>query len=103
MSRPAEVLDREAEALRQAVDRADFDGASAAVERYVQLLTAALPQMPRTTAAEQVRSAGERIEWARRNICAARARLGEKFRGLECALRYRSPAPDAVHTWRMDG
>jgi flagellar hook-associated protein 2 len=95
------ALRRDAEALRRAVNRADFADAAACSERYARLLASLLPHLPAPQRADQWRSGCDLIEWARRNACAARARLAEDLRNLECAKRYRGAAV-SLHTWKID-
>jgi len=95
-------LESAAAELQDAVDRQDFAGAADCAARYGELLRRAVRELP---AADAVRQAGEgsrRLESARRKICVARARIGERLRRLARTAGYRTPAGKAVHTWSVE-
>lgn len=68
--------------LQRLVDREAFEALPAALTRYVEAVAANSP-------ADWI-EARELIEWARRRILAARARLAERKERLDAAARYRS-------------
>jgi len=96
-------LDSVAAALQDAVDRRDFAAASDCATRYGDLLRQAFRELPADDAARQFGEGSRRIESARRKMCVARARLGERLRTLIRSAGYRSAAPPSLHTWSVQG
>jgi hypothetical protein len=84
--------DAEAQRLRHLVDRRDFMGAQRSVERYVNLIDAAIPLTDVGEASRRVKEACDLIDWARRNLRAAQARLSDEMRGVQRVARYQSGA-----------
>lgn len=94
----------EEEALRRAVQTGDFAEAERSARRYTGALKAVLPQLLPAQAQERLGEACRLVEWARRCLCAARARLNGELRRVRSLSAYRqAAAKNAVHTWRIDG
>jgi hypothetical protein len=90
-------LERAASALRRLVEREDFAGVQSVLARYTRLLEAA------DKSESGLAQACALMEWARRNVIAARERISaerERLRGIAC---YRAPAGEAVSTLRVEG
>jgi hypothetical protein len=84
-------LDREAAILRRMVEREDFAGIHRSLERYIELLDA--EKSPANLA-----QARDLIEWARRSLRAAHARLAGTRDRLQRLAQYRnSGAPSEGH------
>ncbi|SPE43460.1 hypothetical protein SBA3_920005 [Candidatus Sulfopaludibacter sp. SbA3] len=97
-------VDAEEAALRRAVQCGDFAAAENCGRRYTSALEAMLAHLAPVQAEVRLRDACELMEWARRCLCAARARLSDELRCLRRVSVYRQTArPGAVHTWRIDG
>lgn len=94
----------EEEKLRRAVKSGDFAGAESSARRYTCALEASLAQLRPVQAARRLRDACELMEWARRNLCAARSRLSDELRRVQRLAAYgRAAQSAAVHTWKIDG
>jgi hypothetical protein len=95
-------IEWEAANLRHHVALGDFGRAQASARLYAGLVAAEMRQVPRARAQQCLRTACELLEWARRNLCAARARLGGQLRQCAGALRYQPANPPRVtHTWKI--
>ena len=81
-------MDSEAEVLRDAAARGDFAAAGEAVVRFAERVRSRAADLPAAEAASQLRQGCELIEWSRRNLCAARARIEQDTHRLECLVRY---------------
>jgi hypothetical protein len=79
---------QEAEALRGAVARGDFATAQEVADRYASLIRTLVAGLPPTEAARHLRAACDLLQWSRRNLCAARARLAEEIRRLDRISQY---------------
>ena len=79
---------KEAEALRNAVVCGDFAGSKLAAQRFASLLAELAGNLPPAEAARQLQSGCELLEWSRRNLCAARARLAAELRRLDSLSQY---------------
>jgi len=100
-----QTLDREEEALRRAVGRNDFTGAALSARRYTNLVESGLRDLAPADAEARVRQARSLLEWARRNLRAARTRISQKLVQLQGISRYHAaiPMPPApIHTWKID-
>jgi len=94
----------EEETLRRAVHSNDFAEAERLARLYTRSLETALPQLPQAQAESRLRDACKLMEWARRCLCAARARLNDELRRVQRLSIYRQPgSQETVHTWRIDG
>ena len=91
------------ESLRAAAASGDFATAGNAAHLYVGALEATLPRLPPAQAAAVFRDACATLEWSRRCLCAARARLADELRRAQSASAYRGTPKGAVHTWKMVG
>jgi hypothetical protein len=80
--------DDAAAGLRDAAARGDFLGAQAALKHYVDRLGPLLAGLPPAQAANRLLDACELIEWSRRNLCAARARVADEIRRLDSIGEY---------------
>ncbi len=93
----------EAEALRAAAERGDFAAAENAARRFTGLLHPLLAELPPKEAEARLLQACELIDWARRNLLAARSRIAGELRHLDRLRHYHSQLSPTVHTFRMDG
>ena len=82
------AMDTEAEVLRDAAARGDFAAAEKAVVRFAERVRSQAADLAPAEAASRLREACDLIEWSRRNLCAARARLEQDTHRLECVRRY---------------
>ncbi len=82
------TADDAAAELRGAAGRGDFLSADAALKRYVDRLGPLLADLPQAQAANRLQDACETIEWSRRNLCAARARVADEIRRLDSIGEY---------------
>ena len=94
---------REASELREAAARGDFAAAEAAASRYTEAVCALVKELAPAEAAARIGEACELMEWARRNLCAARSRVEEQVRRLECLQRYHDRLPTTEHMFRIEG
>jgi hypothetical protein len=94
-------LEMAAAELQASVKRQDFARASACAGRYGELLQRVARELPAAEAAQRVGEGRRRLESARRKVCVARARIGERLRTLARSAGYRTPAGKAVHTWSV--
>lgn len=93
----------EEEALRRAVLSSDFARAESSARRYTAALKSLLAQLAPAQAERRLRDACQLMEWARRCLCAARARLSDELQRVQRLAAYRRVAQvGAVHTWRID-
>jgi hypothetical protein len=92
---------QEAETLRDAAARGDFETAAAAVSRYVRSLIPRLADLPPAEAAAGLQNACELLEWSRCQLCAARARVADQIRRLDSLGRYHTRQFQS--TFRIDG
>ena len=99
---PAQQLECEAAALRAAAAHEDFGAAALSTARYCRALEAALRGLPPPEAAARVAEAQHLLEWARRHLCAARARLGLRLRAAERAAQYEAGTRAPACTWRLE-
>ena len=100
-----QTLDGEEEALRRAVSRNDFAAAALSAGRYAKLVESALPDLTPKDAEARVRHACSLLDWAWRNLRAARTRIGRKLIQLQGVSQYHAaiPAPPtATHSWKID-
>jgi hypothetical protein len=94
----------EEEALRRAVQSGNFAGAESAARRYTRALETTLEPLAPAQARQRLRAACELMQWARRSLCAERARLSDELRRVQrLAAYHRIAQSGAVHTWRIDG
>lgn len=98
-----ELGQREAAALRDSAARGDFATAEAAASLYTEAVCALVKGLPPAEAAARIGEACELMEWARRNLCAARSRVEEHVRRLECLGRYHARLLGAEHLFHIDG
>jgi len=99
------ALEREEELLRRAVSRGDFDAVALSAARYAKLVEAGLQKLSPAEAQARLRRACSVLDWGRRNLRAARARIAEKLDRLQGISYYRAaiPVPEIpVHTWNID-
>ena|SRR5271157_475280 len=96
-------VDAEALALRDAAARGDFAAAENAAMRFTGLLQSLLAELPPAEAAGRLRQACELMEWARRHLCVARARVAGEIRRLENLRHYHAQLSAAVHTFKVEG
>lgn len=91
MDDPAVIsaIEEQAKILRRAVDACDFATAENGVRRYAELIA----QLPPAEALPHLEDACRLIDWARRSLSAARARL-------QCVHEYSGEPP--VPSWRVD-
>jgi len=95
--------DRHALELRSAVVREDFPAAQAAAAEYTRRLLNEIAGLPAAEAAERLRAGCDLLEWSRASFGAARSRMAEDLRRLDCVIRYcTSPAPVRPNL-RVDG
>jgi hypothetical protein len=80
--------DRAAAELRDAAGRGDFFRAEAALKLYADLLGPLLADLSPAEAKKRLQDACELIEWSRRNLCAARARVADEIRRLDSINEY---------------
>jgi hypothetical protein len=93
----------EQEAFRRAVQACDFAAAENSARSYRAALQSALPALPPERACQLLREACELTEWARRTLCAGRARLNDELRRVQRLAAYHGfSRPDLVHTWKID-
>ena len=93
----------EAAALRDSAARGDFATAQAAASLYTDAVCVLVNQLPPAEAAARIAEACELMEWARRSLRAARSRVEEQVRRLECLRRYHARHSAADHTFGIDG
>jgi len=96
-------LEREAEALRQAAGRNDFNAAAIAARRYVGALEDWLPALDVEQRKAQLGEGMRLIEWARRMLRAAQTRLAGELARLNARAGYRAASTPTVHTWKLHG
>ncbi len=89
------AIAREAAHLRRSVEHEDFAAVEASLARYAGLLEAE-PSL------ESLSEASELIEWARRNLCAARTRIAEQRDRLRGVAQYCGSASPAAHLLHID-
>lgn len=85
---------REAAVLRRLVAKEDFTGAQQSMARYARLVEA------------DMRSVGEArdlLDWAARNLRAARARLAGQMEKLQAVSRYKFATISPVSTLHTEG
>lgn len=95
MKTPAEAAAK----LTEASVRGNFDGVRRAVKELSDSLIPALAALPRDEAARRLDDACSLIEWSRRNLCSARARLANEIRRLDCIDRYHQRLAEAGRQW----
>ena len=71
--------------------------------RFASLLQSLLPDLAPAEAERRLRQACELIEWARRNLCAARGRIAEEILRLETLRIYHSRLSMAGYTLKIEG
>lgn len=95
-------LEWEAASLRHHVALANFAEAEAAAHRYAEAAARRMRALPPTDAAETLRQSCDLLEWGRRNLCAARARLAGQLHRLHTASRYAPEHHPPAHTWKIE-
>jgi hypothetical protein len=95
--------DQEAELLRDAVARGDFAAAENAAVRYTNLLRPLVTTLPRAEAVSRLRAACDLLEWSRRNLCTARARIVEEVRRLDRLSQYHALLAATAQTLNLRG
>jgi hypothetical protein len=85
----------EADDLKRLVEREDFDRIPAALARYARIIEAGKSEA-------RAGEAQALLEWARRSLQAARARMSAESDRLRRASRYREPLPVPCHTFEVE-
>jgi hypothetical protein len=94
MKSPSSPVEFASEALRGAVARQDFAAAQSAARNYVRTLEALLPALDTEQRKARLREGMRLIEWSRRMLLAARARVAGERARLSVRARY-AMAPQA--------
>ena len=96
-------IEWEAGNLRHRVALGDFAGAEASARCYCDLVAHEIRGLPRAEAEDCLHRSAELLEWARRNLCAARTRIALQLGRLGRASLYRAAKPRrATHTWKIE-
>jgi|SRR5579862_9470193 hypothetical protein len=82
------LLDSATASLVEVTVRSNFDAVPPAVQSYADALGALLPRLAPPERLRRLEDATALIEWSRRNLCAARARLADEIRRLDSVHRF---------------
>jgi len=95
-----DAVERELETLRYALTRDDFAAASASARRYTRLVESAVTSLAPAQAGRLMDDSCRTLEWARRELCASRARMAQRLAAVEAASRYCAATPSPPH-WKL--
>ncbi|HXS95281.1 MAG TPA: hypothetical protein VN736_11805 [Candidatus Limnocylindrales bacterium] len=85
-------LEWQAGKLRHSIAIGDFAASEAAASLYIAQVARTISELPPDRARTTVEEACALLEWARRNICAARASLATRLAALRRVSGYAPPA-----------
>lgn len=94
-------IEWEAGNLRHCVTVADFAGAEAAAARYMAQVGRTISDIPPDLARTTIHDACALLEWARRNMCAARASLATRLDALNRLAAYAPPLITESHAFTL--